>query len=295
MPVRPPVRESWPPPRCVAARPVGLEGHVDAHDVVGRRGRRSAVAPPRSARRREGPRPSSRATLGRVVAEPTKGSKRGTEPRVPCRHGSIQPREPSRTRRPDRHLRPRRCVWLARTRHPRLGRRHRPAARRRPPGPLRDQQLVPADRARSRPRWTASASPPRRRAELGHGRGPPGAARASGCSCVGGPGIVQAARAHGGRGRSTTGRPTPSWSASPVTSTTRRCAAPSRPCAGGARLIGTNDDATYPTPDGPIPGGGALLAAVATASGHDRSSPASPTSRWPHWCEPSSGRSGAGR
>lgn len=35
----------------------------------------------------------------------------------------------------------------------------------------------------------------------------------------------------------------------------------------GARLIGTNDDATYPTPDGPIPGGGALLAAFATASG----------------------------
>ena len=30
----------------------------------------------------------------------------------------------------------------------------------------------------------------------------------------------------------------------------------------GARLIGTNDDATYPTPDGPIPGGGAILAAV---------------------------------
>ena len=35
---------------------------------------------------------------------------------------------------------------------------------------------------------------------------------------------------------------------------------------GGARLIGTNDDATYPTPDGEIPGGGALLAAVAYAS-----------------------------
>lgn len=35
----------------------------------------------------------------------------------------------------------------------------------------------------------------------------------------------------------------------------------------GARLIGTNDDATYPTPDGPIPGGGSLLAAVAYASG----------------------------
>jgi HAD superfamily hydrolase (TIGR01450 family) len=34
----------------------------------------------------------------------------------------------------------------------------------------------------------------------------------------------------------------------------------------GARLIGTNDDATYPTPDGVIPGGGSLLAAVAYAS-----------------------------
>lgn len=35
----------------------------------------------------------------------------------------------------------------------------------------------------------------------------------------------------------------------------------------GARLIGTNEDATYPGPDGLLPGGGALLAAVATASG----------------------------
>lgn len=37
--------------------------------------------------------------------------------------------------------------------------------------------------------------------------------------------------------------------------------------AGGARLIGTNDDATYPTDTGPVPGGGSLLAAVAYASG----------------------------
>jgi len=35
----------------------------------------------------------------------------------------------------------------------------------------------------------------------------------------------------------------------------------------GARLIGTNDDVTYPTPDGPIPGGGAILAAVVAGSG----------------------------
>jgi HAD superfamily hydrolase (TIGR01450 family) len=34
----------------------------------------------------------------------------------------------------------------------------------------------------------------------------------------------------------------------------------------GARFIATNDDATFPTPDGPIPGAGALVAAVRTAS-----------------------------
>jgi 4-nitrophenyl phosphatase len=35
----------------------------------------------------------------------------------------------------------------------------------------------------------------------------------------------------------------------------------------GARLLATNDDATYPTPEGLIPGGGAILAAVSTAAG----------------------------
>jgi HAD superfamily hydrolase (TIGR01450 family) len=33
------------------------------------------------------------------------------------------------------------------------------------------------------------------------------------------------------------------------------------------RLLGTNEDPTHPTPDGLVPGSGALLAAVATASG----------------------------
>jgi HAD superfamily hydrolase (TIGR01450 family) len=37
----------------------------------------------------------------------------------------------------------------------------------------------------------------------------------------------------------------------------------------GARFIATNDDATYPTPDGPIPGSGSLVAAVRTASGKE--------------------------
>ena len=37
----------------------------------------------------------------------------------------------------------------------------------------------------------------------------------------------------------------------------------------GARLIATNGDATYPTPDGLLPGGGSIMAAVAYASGVD--------------------------
>ena len=37
----------------------------------------------------------------------------------------------------------------------------------------------------------------------------------------------------------------------------------------GARFIGTNEDATYPTSEGEIPGGGSILAAIRTAVGHD--------------------------
>lgn len=43
--------------------------------------------------------------------------------------------------------------------------------------------------------------------------------------------------------------------------------AATRAVLAGARLLGTNDDPTYPSPDGPAPGAGALLAAVATATG----------------------------
>ena len=41
----------------------------------------------------------------------------------------------------------------------------------------------------------------------------------------------------------------------------------SRAIRNGARFVATNADATYPTPDGLEPGGGAIVAAVATASG----------------------------
>jgi len=46
-----------------------------------------------------------------------------------------------------------------------------------------------------------------------------------------------------------------------------RLTAAHRAVAEGARLIATNDDATYPAPGGAIPGGGAIVAAVATAAG----------------------------
>lgn len=46
-----------------------------------------------------------------------------------------------------------------------------------------------------------------------------------------------------------------------------RLAAAATAVRGGARLVGTNADATLPTPDGPLPGAGSILAAVETASG----------------------------
>ncbi len=46
-----------------------------------------------------------------------------------------------------------------------------------------------------------------------------------------------------------------------------RLAWAARVVRGGAQLIGTNSDATYPTPAGAQPGGGSLLAAVSTAGG----------------------------
>jgi 4-nitrophenyl phosphatase len=46
-----------------------------------------------------------------------------------------------------------------------------------------------------------------------------------------------------------------------------RLAAAVRAVLAGARLVGTNDDATYPTTDGQLPGAGSLLAAVAYGSG----------------------------
>lgn len=50
-----------------------------------------------------------------------------------------------------------------------------------------------------------------------------------------------------------------------------RMSAAARAVRRGARLLATNTDATYPTPTGPVPGAGSILASIVTASG---SSPA---------------------
>jgi glycerol 3-phosphatase-2 len=46
-----------------------------------------------------------------------------------------------------------------------------------------------------------------------------------------------------------------------------RMAAAASAVRAGARLLASNDDATYPTPSGLVPGGGAILASVERASG----------------------------
>ncbi|MBV6507126.1 MAG: D,L-glycerol 3-phosphate phosphatase [Acidimicrobiales bacterium] len=46
-----------------------------------------------------------------------------------------------------------------------------------------------------------------------------------------------------------------------------RMAAASTAVLGGARLLATNDDPTFPSPAGMLPGGGAILASISTAAG----------------------------
>lgn len=46
-----------------------------------------------------------------------------------------------------------------------------------------------------------------------------------------------------------------------------RMEAANRAIRRGARFVATNDDATYPAPDGPLPGCGAIVAAIRTATG----------------------------
>ena len=165
-------------------------------------------------------------------------------------------------------------VWLAQVADRRLGRGGRPAAGQRPAGRVRHEQLVgrladqeaalaaigiPADGDVMTSAMAAAALVRARRA---------------------GAGVRRTGRRRGGRGRRR-GRRSPATIPAGVDVDAvvvgfhrefdyERMRIAATAVRDGARLIGTNDDATYPTPDGPIPGGGAILAAVA----HGRRAPA---------------------
>lgn len=89
---------------------------------------------------------------------------------------------------------------------------------------------------------------------------------------AGGPGVVEALEERGADAVVNDGQGSPLGFDAVVVGMHRdfdfdRLAAASAAVRAGARLIGTNTDATYPTPTGLQPGGGSILAAVATAAG----------------------------
>lgn len=89
---------------------------------------------------------------------------------------------------------------------------------------------------------------------------------------AGGPGVVEAVQHRGADAVLSTGAPVDGQIDAVVVGMHRdfdydRLAVAADAVRSGARLIGTNADATYPTPTGLLPGGGAILAAIASASG----------------------------
>ena len=119
-------------------------------------------------------------------------------------------------------------------------------------------------------RATRDADRARRPAELGHGGG---AAARTGRACPRARwpgshrGAAGARRRHRRAGRSGRHRApsTRSWSGLDPSFDYASLAVAAKALHGGARLIGTNEDATFPTADGALPGAGSLLAAVACA------------------------------
>ena len=88
---------------------------------------------------------------------------------------------------------------------------------------------------------------------------------------AGGPGIVEAVAARGALAVPNDGTVAPDDFDAVMVGLHRdfdfgRLAAASAAVRAGARLIGTNTDSSYPTPTGLQPGGGAILAAIATAA-----------------------------
>jgi HAD superfamily hydrolase (TIGR01450 family) len=88
---------------------------------------------------------------------------------------------------------------------------------------------------------------------------------------AGGPGVVEALTARGADVVANTGRPIDGPIDAVVVGLHRefdydRLAVAAGAVRGGAMLIGTNADSTYPTPGGLLPGGGSILAAIASAA-----------------------------
>lgn len=91
---------------------------------------------------------------------------------------------------------------------------------------------------------------------------------------AGGPGIVEAVEARGAVAVVNDGRIDPDGFDAVMVGLHRdfdydRLAVAAAAVRAGARLIGTNTDSTYPTDAGLLPGGGSILAAVATAADTD--------------------------
>ncbi|WP_420453685.1 HAD-IIA family hydrolase [Ilumatobacter sp.] len=89
---------------------------------------------------------------------------------------------------------------------------------------------------------------------------------------AGGPGVGEAVESAGAVAVASDGREPPEAVDAVVVGLHRdfdyaRLRVAGRAVLGGARLIGTNGDTTYPTPDGLEPGGGSLVAAVAAVGG----------------------------
>ncbi len=89
---------------------------------------------------------------------------------------------------------------------------------------------------------------------------------------AGGAGVVEAVERRGATAVVNTGEPTAGAFDAVVVGLHRdfdydRLAVAASTVRAGARLIGTNSDTTFPTPSGLLPGGGSILAAIASASG----------------------------
>ena len=88
-----------------------------------------------------------------------------------------------------------------------------------------------------------------------------------------GPGVTAELIAHGVRTMDVSDEGAAGWDADVVvvgfhrTFDYQRMTVASTAVRNGARLLAANTDSTYPTPNGPIPGAGSILASIVTASG----------------------------